>query len=753
MDCSGNNPKKNRKFKKRGTRPYKKYHGKDTSRKGFVKATEISNGISTRENGTVETLEKKGREQKDTETISSQKRKPDEYDIDLDLQVDSTKKSGSKPSANNTKRLKSTDHVKTNNDTPDKEESQKSNIIRIPKDLLPENITSGVIMSIDHPNQIPQMLEQICKGIDSSSMDETDSRRIKDKNQDKTDQGKTPAGGDKGADDDDNEDESDGSEEHDDDEDDSDGSEEHDDNEDERSADRNVTHEMEDPDKGKEPSDIDLSDTETLEDHSNSSRQSSAPYFTINRILEVDSIPKHLLPIDNIQKIITLGHLFRHPSFKYKNYSINIKGLHAMIPALQKLNHLVGLTHIKKKLIDQIMFFSQDLHNQEWYYHQHQKLRHEECSRHGGTGREMDFGNSHRGGPRHPLETLLQIIPLGPRQNPPKSDSSGLYWAGGGATGGAGSREGRGGRVETGRGGSREGRGVRGPGGREKRRGKCDKPRRQDVTLDHENPNPQKGLDPHLCDDTTDMLHTVIAGPPGVGKTVFGKILADIYLSLGITSRDTFKIVRRSDLVGEYLGQTAVKTQKAIDSALGGVLFIDEAYSLGCNDGRRKSDSFSKECIDTINQNLSEKKGQFICIIAGYPEELEQHFFSVNPGLKRRFSFHYHIEGYDWEELTEILCRKIEMIGWKLDPKSKEWLFDPKKGLLKTHVDQFPHFGGDIETLLLNIKIVHGRRVFGLHPDYHKVITRDDILQGFERYQTARGVKKKEESVNNNMYL
>ena len=124
----------------------------------------------------------------------------------------------------------------------------------------------------------------------------------------------------------------------------------------------------------------------------------------------------------------------------------------------------------------------------------------------------------------------------------------------------------------------------------------------------------------NLEEETNDMMHTVITGPPGVGKTQLGQILGDIYYNLGILQGNktkkrgrnsqfkdngyTFKIIKRSDLVGKYLGHTAVKTQKVIDSCEGGVMFIDEAYSLGNAEGR---DSFSKECIDTINQNLTEK--------------------------------------------------------------------------------------------------------------------------------------------------
>ena len=203
--------------------------------------------------------------------------------------------------------------------------------------------------------------------------------------------------------------------------------------------------------------------------------------------------------------------------------------------------------------------------------------------------------------------------------------------------------------------------------------------------------------------------------------------------------KDTFKIARRSDLIGEYLGHTAVKTQKVIDSCMGGVLFIDEAYSLGSDN--RRHDSFSKECVDTLNQNLSERKGQFICIIAGYRDELEKNFFVLNPGLKRRFSFKYSIDKYSWEELSRILIHKVHKIGWFLNKETRDWILESK--FLENRMEYFPHFGGDIETWLLQVKIIHGRRVFGSHPALHKVITQKDLEEGFKRFIQHR---KKDDS-------
>ena len=246
-------------------------------------------------------------------------------------------------------------------------------------------------------------------------------------------------------------------------------------------------------------------------------------------------------------------------------------------------------------------------------------------------------------------------------------------------------------------------------------------------------------------DNQYDMFHTVIYGSPGVGKTAFAKILARIFLCLGVTQGDKFRIASRSDLVGEYVGHTAMKTQKVIDEAMGGVLFIDEIYSLGnggSKNGESRSDSFSHECINTLNQNLTERKGQFICIIAGYKKETEQFFFGLNPGLKRRFSFYYNIEGYDWEELTRILIFKIERLQrWNLHADTMEFLLGGQ--FLKERVAHFPHYAGDIETLLLNIKISHCKRVFGKELVLQRCITSEDVEQGFKRFL----IQKQEDNV------
>jgi hypothetical protein len=238
-----------------------------------------------------------------------------------------------------------------------------------------------------------------------------------------------------------------------------------------------------------------------------------------------------------------------------------------------------------------------------------------------------------------------------------------------------------------------------------------------------------------------EMLHTVITGPPGTGKTELGKILGKVYKAIGILSKGHFNIATRSDLIAKYLGQTAIKTQEFIDKCEGGVMFIDEAYSLGNPEQR---DSFSKECLDTLNQNLTEKRN-FLCIIAGYEDSLESSFFAFNEGLKRRFSFRYNITGYNGEELKEMFLLRIKNSGWK-------YIDDDEKlnNFFQINKEDFPRFGGDIETLFLKTKIFHSRRIMFKDQTERKKIIFEDIKKGFDNFVSHR--EKKEEQLPKHLF-
>jgi ATP-dependent 26S proteasome regulatory subunit len=155
---------------------------------------------------------------------------------------------------------------------------------------------------------------------------------------------------------------------------------------------------------------------------------------------------------------------------------------------------------------------------------------------------------------------------------------------------------------------------------------------------------------------TGDFMHTVIYGPPGTGKTEIAKMMGKIYSKIGILNKGTFKKVTRSDLIAGYLGQTAMKTRDVIKEALGGVLFIDEAYALGNTD---KKDIFSKECIDTLCEGLSDNKENLMVIIAGYETELNDCFFNYNQGLDSRFTWRFKTDNYSAEDLYTIFVKKV----------------------------------------------------------------------------------------------
>ena len=160
--------------------------------------------------------------------------------------------------------------------------------------------------------------------------------------------------------------------------------------------------------------------------------------------------------------------------------------------------------------------------------------------------------------------------------------------------------------------------------------------------------------------------HYVFTGNPGTGKTTVARIMADVFRTLGILSRGQLIEADRSKLVAGFAGQTAIKTNQLIDSAMGGVLFIDEAYTLKSND----QDSFGAEAIDTLLKRLEDDRGKFICIVAGYTDNMHD-FIDTNPGLKSRFTQTIHFDDYTPDELTQIFLNLAKGKNFTVDEETR----------------------------------------------------------------------------------
>jgi SpoVK/Ycf46/Vps4 family AAA+-type ATPase len=202
------------------------------------------------------------------------------------------------------------------------------------------------------------------------------------------------------------------------------------------------------------------------------------------------------------------------------------------------------------------------------------------------------------------------------------------------------------------------------------------------------------------------MLHTVLEGPPGTGKTTVSNILSRIYSKIGIFKKPKFNVVRRSDLISEYLGGTTIKTMETLERCKKGVMLIDEAYSIGSKS--TSEDSYAKECIDTLNQYLTENVDKIICVIAGYKSELDSCFFSMNPGLRRRFPWTFTIENYTSYELAQIYFKLIQEKEWETSCEISEI-----NNLISKHVSLFTGNGGDISNIIEKALIINMRNNFG----------------------------------------
>lgn len=161
------------------------------------------------------------------------------------------------------------------------------------------------------------------------------------------------------------------------------------------------------------------------------------------------------------------------------------------------------------------------------------------------------------------------------------------------------------------------------------------------------------------------QLHSVFSGNPGTGKTSVAKVFANILRETGLLKRGHLVITSRADFVAGYVGQTAIKTKKKIKEALGGVLFIDEAYSLlssGQND-------FGKEAIDTLVDEMTKHNENLVVILSGYPDEMEK-LLAMNPGLKSRFKKFFHFPDYTTDELVQMATMYASRYGYQLHPEA-----------------------------------------------------------------------------------
>jgi probable Rubsico expression protein CbbX len=218
---------------------------------------------------------------------------------------------------------------------------------------------------------------------------------------------------------------------------------------------------------------------------------------------------------------------------------------------------------------------------------------------------------------------------------------------------------------------------------------------------------------------TRPNLHMCFTGAPGTGKTTVAMRMAELLHRLGYLETPTLIHAMRDDLVGEYIGQTAPKTKMVLKRAMGGVLFIDEAYYL-----YRATDSkdYGQEAIDILLQVMENDRDKLVVILAGYKDRMDA-FFESNPGLRSRLAHHLDFASYDIGELTAIGKMMLEQSSYYLSPAAEE--------VLRAEVTRImtePHFA-NARTVRNELELARLRHAHRISTDLHREWTRDDLMR------------------------